>query len=167
MSMQRAMQIFLAVVLTSGLVALTPTSAQALSGNKWCKACEGDACITAMRVPKWKVTFLIRIDPAVRQPILAAAQWWPDADLMPGMTWQIDGGKKLNVPYIQCNEARCAAQVEINEAYLDKLRGGGKYRLGATRGGAYHVIDLSLKGFGAAYDGPATVSVDELAAFIK
>lgn len=149
------------LILTSLIVAycfMSPASAQSLLVNKWYKYCDGDQCIVEHRIPKWQVIFQILIRPTAKQKVIAAAIWWRDAERKPGMIWQIDEGKKLNVPYIECSEIRCSAQVEINDEYLDRLREAPVYHLGATREGQYVVVDVPLRGFRAAYDGKPSMT---------
>lgn len=152
-------------ILTAAVAAFcfaAPASAQSLPLNKWYKYCDDDGtCVVEHRIPKWQVIFQIAIRPAAKQPIIAAAIWWRDAERKPGMTWQIDDGKTLNVPYIECSKTRCSAQVELNNEYLDVLRKGSSYHLGATREGRYVLVDVPLRGFRTAYDGKPSMTWDK------
>lgn len=140
----------------------TAASAQSLPLNKWYKYCDTDGtCVVEHRIPKSQVTFQILVRPTAKQPILAAAIWWRDAERKPGMTWQVDDGKTLKVPYIECSKIRCSAQVELNNEYLDVLRKGSTYHLGATREGQYVLVDVPLRGFRAAYDGEPSMTWDK------
>jgi len=154
------------VIATTALyLAFTATAfAQSLPNNKWFKVCEGKACITEYRLSKHHVKFMIRNDPTIRDPILAIAPWWVGVDLPFGMTWQIDDGKSIRVPFLRCTEVACTAQVILNDKYIAALRAGSVYHLGATRDGKNRVIDVPLKGFAAAYDGKQLMTLDEYVA---
>jgi invasion protein IalB len=92
------------------------------------------------------------IHPAKGRP-LATASVTDAADLPFGMTWQIDGGKQLRIPFMHCGRGTCIDQVIINDQYLNALRGGSTLRLGTHQGSSWKVSAIRLAGFGSAYYG--------------
>ncbi len=92
------------------------------------------------------------IRPLKGQP-LAIATVTDAADLPFGLTWQIDGGRQIRVPFMHCGGGSCSDQLVINDAYLDSLRQGSALRLGIHQGSGWKVSAIRLAGFGPAYDG--------------
>ena len=79
-----------------------------------------------------------------------------------GLTWQIDGGKPIRVPFMLCDPQSCATQLVINEAYVNSLKKGGVLKLTAkNRQNKDLIIDINLAGFTASYDGEATMTFEE------
>src|SRR6185437_2138037 len=67
-------------------------------------------------------SFLLRDDPGQESRLLAVAAV-PLGVLLPfGLTWQIDGGKPIRVPYMLCDPQSCASQLVINEQYVNALK---------------------------------------------
>lgn len=56
-------------------------------------------------------------------------------------------------------------QLILNDDYLTQLKNGASYRVSANVGGRDKAVELTLRGFSAAWDGGPTVSVADLAAF--
>jgi invasion protein IalB len=107
-------------------------------------------------------SFLLRDDPGQESRLLAVAAV-PLGVLLPfGLTWQIDGGKPIRVPYMLCDPQSCATQLVINEAYVNSLKKGGTLKLTAkNRQNKDLVIDINLAGFTAVYDGEAAMTFEE------
>jgi invasion protein IalB len=107
-------------------------------------------------------SFLLRDDPGQESRLLAVAAV-PLGVLLPfGLTWQIDGGKPVRVPFMLCDPSSCATQLVINEAYVNSLKKGGVLKLTAkNRQNKDLVIDINLAGFTSAYDGEANMTFDE------
>ena len=107
-------------------------------------------------------SFLLRDDPGQQSRLLAVAAV-PLGVLLPfGVTWQIDGGKPIRVPYMLCDPQCCATQLVINEAYLASLKKGSKldpYRQEPEE--RRPVITIDLQGFTQVYDGDAALTFDE------
>lgn len=79
-----------------------------------------------------------------------------------GLTWQIDGGKPIRVPFMLCDPTSCATQLVINEAYVNSLKKGGTLKLTAkNRQNKDLVIDINLAGFTSVYDGEAAMTFEE------
>jgi hypothetical protein len=79
-----------------------------------------------------------------------------------GVTWQIDGGKPIRVPYMLCDPQSCATQLVVNEAYVNSLKKGTKLTLTAkNRKNEDLVININLQGFTGVYDGDAALTYDE------
>jgi invasion protein IalB len=150
--------------------AATPP-ADAPPQQNWLKICDPvqdgkRACImrqvvvTANR--QFLGSFLLRDDPGQESRLLAVAAV-PLGVLLPfGVTWQIDGGKPVRVPYMLCDPQSCATQLVVNEAYVNSLKKGGKLTLTAkNRKNEDLVITINLAGFTAVYDGEASLTFDE------
>jgi invasion protein IalB len=107
-------------------------------------------------------SFLLRDDPGQESRLLAVAAV-PLGVLLPfGLSWQIDGGKPIRVPYMLCDPQSCASQLVINEQYVAALKKGGKLSLIAkNRANKDLVVDINLAGFGDVYDGQAALTFDE------
>ena len=147
----------------------TPSAAS--PDQNWLKICDplenGErACIMRQVVVtsnnQFLGSFLLRDDPGQESRLLAVAAV-PLGVLLPfGVTWQIDGGKPIRVPYMLCDPQSCATQLVINEAYVNSLKRGGKLTLTAkNRRNEDLVISINLAGFTAVYDGEAALSFDE------
>lgn len=138
--------------------------------QNWLKVCdplEGGkkACIMRQVVlanGQFLGSFLLRDDPGQESRLLAVAAV-PLGVLLPfGLTWQIDGGKPIRVPFMICDPQSCATQLVINEAYVASLKKGGKLRLTAkNRQNKDLVIEINLGGFTSVYDGEAALTFDE------
>lgn len=139
--------------------------------DNWLKICDPledgkNACILRQVVTangQFIGSFLLRDDPGQESRLLAVAAV-PLGVLLPfGMTWQIDGGKPVRVPYMLCDPQSCATQLVINEAYVNSLKKGGKLKLTAkNRQNKDLVVEISLAGFTSVYDGEAALTFDEL-----
>jgi len=107
-------------------------------------------------------SFLLRDDPGQESRLLAVAAV-PLGVLLPfGVTWQIDGGKPIRVPYMLCDPQSCATQLVVNEAYVNSLKKGTKLTLTAkNRKNEDLVININLGGFTGVYDGQASLTFDE------
>ncbi len=139
--------------------------------KNWLKVCDNPgtdgkkACIMRQVVVangQFLGSFLLRDDPGQESRLLAVAAV-PLGVLLPfGLTWQIDGGKPIRVPFMLCDPQSCATQLVINEAYVNSLKKGGTLKLTAkNRQNKDLVIDISLAGFTAVYDGDSAMTFDE------
>jgi invasion protein IalB len=147
------------------------TPAAATPDQNWLKICDplGDgkrACIMRQVIVtsnnQFLGSFLLRDDPGQESRLLAVAAV-PLGVLLPfGVTWQIDGGKPIRVPYMLCDPQSCATQLVINEAYVNSLKKGGKLTLTAkNRKNEDLTVTINLAGFTAVYDGEAALTFDE------
>ena len=156
-----------------GAAAAAAPAAPAGNANpaqNWHKVCDPidggkKACIMRQVVVangQFLGSFLLRDDPGQESRLLAVAAV-PLGVLLPfGLTWQIDGGKPVRVPFMLCDPQSCATQLVINEAYVNSLKKGGTLKLTAkNRQNKDLVIDISLAGFTAVYDGEAAMTFDE------
>lgn len=156
-----------------GAAAAAAPAAPAGNANpaqNWLKVCDPidggkKACIMRQVVVangQFLGSFLLRDDPGQESRLLAVAAV-PLGVLLPfGLTWQIDGGKPVRVPFMLCDPQSCATQLVINEAYVNSLKKGGTLKLTAkNRQNKDLVIDISLAGFTAVYDGEAAMTFDE------
>jgi len=152
-----------------------PAPADAAASNpaqNWLKICDPGtdptkrACIMRQVVTtpnnQFLGSFLLRDDPGQESRLLAVAAV-PLGVLLPfGVTWQIDNGKPLRVPYMLCDPQSCATQLVVNEAYLNSLKKGSKLILTAkSRTNKDLVITFDLGGFTTIYEGDAAVTFDE------
>jgi invasion protein IalB len=139
--------------------------------QNWLKICDPledgkRACIMRQVVvtnnSQFLGSFLLRDDPGQESRLLAVAAV-PLGVLLPfGVTWQIDGGKPIRVPYMLCDPQSCATQLVINEAYVNSLKKGSKLTLTAkNRKNEDLTITINLAGFTAVYDGEAALTFDE------
>ncbi|RDE09837.1 invasion associated locus B family protein [Pelagibacterium lacus] len=139
--------------------------------NNWLKVCSelddgGQACIMRQVVTNTGVftgSFLLRNDPSQESRLLAVASV-PIGVLLPfGLTWQIDGGKPVRVPYMLCDPNACSAQLVVNESYIQSLKRGNQLKLIAkNRQNEDITIAINLAGFTATYDNPEGISIEEL-----
>ena len=147
------------------------TPAAATPDQNWLKICDPledgkRACIMRQVVVtqnnQFLGSFLLRDDPGQESRLLAVAAV-PLGVLLPfGVTWQIDGGKPIRVPYMLCDPQSCATQLVINEAYVNSLKKGSKLTLTAkNRKNEDLTITINLAGFTATYDGQASLTVEE------
>lgn len=138
--------------------------------NNWLKVCDNlkdgkKACIMRQIVlqnGQFLGSFLLRDDPGQQSRLLAVAAV-PLGVLLPfGLTWQIDGGKPIRVPYMLCDPQSCATQLVINEAYVNSLKKGATLKLTAkTRQNKDLVVNINLAGFTAVYDGDKALSFEQ------
>ncbi|CDP50485.1 invasion associated locus B family protein [Paradevosia shaoguanensis] len=147
--------------------AADPNRAPAQNWLKVCDPIDGGkkACIMRQVVlanGQFLGSFLLRDDPGQESRLLAVAAV-PLGVLLPfGLTWQIDGGKPIRVPFMLCDPQSCATQLVINEAYVNSLKKGGKLKLTAkNRQNQDLTIEINLAGFTAVYDGEAALTFDE------
>lgn len=141
--------------------------------DNWLKVCDPlddgkKACIMRQVVlidGQFLGSFLLRDDPGQESRLLAVAAV-PLGVLLPfGLTWQIDSGKPIRVPFMLCDPQSCATQLVINEAYVNSLKKGGKLRLTAkNRQNQDLVVEIDLGGFTAVYDSDDAMTFDEFAA---
>lgn len=153
-----------------GAAAPAAPAANANPAANWLKVCDPidggkQACIMRQVVVangQFLGSFLLRDDPGQESRLLAVAAV-PLGVLLPfGLTWQIDGGKPIRVPFMLCDPQSCATQLVINEAYVNSLKKGGVLKLTAkNRQNKDLVIDITLAGFTSVYDGAAAMTFDE------
>ncbi|MBI4920126.1 MAG: invasion associated locus B family protein [Devosia nanyangense] len=151
-----------------------PAATDAAAANpqqNWLKICDPvengkRACIMRQVVvtanQQFLGSFLLRDDPGQESRLLAVAAV-PLGVLLPfGVTWQIDSGKPIRVPYMLCDPQSCATQLVVNEAYVNSLKKGGKLTLTAkNRKNEDLKITINLAGFTGVYDGEAALTFDE------
>ncbi len=139
--------------------------------NNWLKICDPlsdgkRACIMRQVIVtgsnQFVGSFLLRDDPGQESRLLAVAAV-PLGVLLPfGVTWQIDSGKPIRVPFMLCDPQSCATQLVINEAYVNSLKKGGTLTLTAkNRKNEDLTIKINLAGFTSIYDGEAALTFDE------
>ena len=150
--------------------ASAPAATTPSPSDNWLKVCDPiangkKACIMRQVVianGAFLGSFLLRDDPGQESRLLAVAAV-PLGVLLPfGLTWQIDTGKPIRVPFMLCDPQSCATQLVINEAYVNSLKKGGKLKLIAkNRQNQDLVIEINLAGFTAAYDSETAMTFDQ------
>lgn len=138
--------------------------------KNWLKVCDpledgAKACImrqVIMYNGQFQGSFLLRDDPGQESRLLAVAAV-PLGVLLPfGMTWQIDGGKPVRVPFMLCDPQSCATQLVINEAYVNSLKKGATLKLTAkSRTNDDFIIEVNLAGFTSVYDSDQSLTFDQ------
>src|SRR5690606_9697816 len=133
----------------SAPAAATPDAAAPPQQN-WLKICDPEengkqACsmrqVVVTQDRQFLGSFLLRDDPGQDSRLLAVAAV-PLGVLLPfGVTWQIDGGKPLRVPYMLCDPQSCATQLVVNEAYVNSLKKGGVLKLTAKNRQNQELVD--------------------------
>lgn len=156
-------------ILSPSGAAGTPTAAT--GQQNWAKVCEPKDdgkkfCVIYQMVVSQSNQFLgqfvLRDDPGQESRLVAIAAV-PLGVLLPfGMSWQIDGGKPIRVPYMLCDLRSCSTQLVINEAYVNSLKKGNKLTLTAkNRKNEDLSITINLAGFTATYDGDTSLTIEE------
>ncbi len=138
--------------------------------KNWLKVCDPledgkKACIMRQVVVannQFLGSFLLRDDPGQESRLMAIAAV-PLGVLLPfSLTWQIDGGKPIRVPYMMCDPQSCIAQIVINEAFVNSLKKGSVLKLIAkNRQVKDLVVEINLAGFTAVYDSETALTFDE------
>jgi invasion protein IalB len=138
--------------------------------DNWLKVCDPiannqKACIMRQVVlanGQFLGSFLLRDDPGQESRLLAVAAV-PLGVLLPfGLTWQIDSGKPIRVPFMICDPTSCATQLVINEAYVNSLKKGGTLKLTAkNRQNKDLVVSIDLAGFTSVYDGDSAMTFEQ------
>lgn len=157
---------------TAGAVGQEEQAAPERSAEQnWLKVCEpldsGEkACIMRQVIlnnGQFLGSFLIRDDPGQESRLLAVAAV-PLGVLLPfGLTWQIDGGQPVRVPFMLCDPQSCSTQLVINEAYVNSLKRGAELTLTAkNRQNQDLIVRVNLGGFTAVYDSEESMTFDEV-----
>ena len=138
--------------------------------KNWLKVCDPledgkKACIMRQVVVannQFLGSFLLRDDPGQESRLMAIAAV-PLGVLLPfSLTWQIDGGKPIRVPYMMCDPQSCIAQIVINEAFVNSLKKGSVLMLFAkNRQVKDLVVEINVAGFTAVYDSETALTFDE------
>lgn len=157
--------------LEAGMIEETASSEGRAAEDNWLKVCSElddgrQACIMRQVVTNTGVftgSFLLRDDPSQESRLLAVAAM-PIGVLLPfGLTWQIDSGRPVRVPYMLCDPQSCSAQLVINESYVQSLKRGAVLTLTAkNRNNEDITIEIDLAGFTAVYDNPEGISIEQL-----
>jgi invasion protein IalB len=155
----------------AGMVDEVAEAEERSPADNWLKVCSGledgrKACIMRQVVTNSGVfvgSFLLRDDPSQESRLLAVASV-PLGMLLPfGLSWQIDGGKPVRVPYMLCDPQSCSAQLVVNEAYIQSLKRGATLKLIAkNRLNEDVTVDITLAGFTSVYDDPDGIDINQL-----
>lgn len=162
---------------TTTEAAVTDDAAARDPKDNWLKVCEPladdkQACFMRQVIVsngQFLGSFLLRDDPGQESRLQAVAAV-PLGVLLPfDLLWQIDNNKPVRVPYMLCDPQACATQLVVNEAYVNSLKKGGTLKLIAKARSADPgetirdlVVEISLAGFTAVYDGEAALTFEQL-----
>lgn len=153
---------FAYAVAGAGLSA-TPAAAQENQNNAWLKVCstipqtEQQQCFLQQELRTNQGQFLASVtiretDGESRKSLLASV---PTGMIIPqGVAMQIDGAEPERIPYSICYPNACFAERAIDEAFIERLKRGGKLALVTfNQAGKQVRFDMTLIGFTAAYEG--------------
>lgn len=131
------------------------------SGDKGAKTC-AIYQIVATKGRQFLGQFMLVNNPSEESRLQAIAKV-PLGVLLPfGMTWQIDNGKPVRVPFMLCDLRSCETNLVVNEAYVNSLKKGNKLTLTAkNRKNEDLTITINLAGFTAVYDGNVAITVED------
>ncbi|MCF3932570.1 invasion associated locus B family protein [Acuticoccus sp. M5D2P5] len=149
---------------TAAAFPAAPSIAQEASDdNAWVKICNRDPqankelCLITQELRTDSGQFLASVaireaEGEARKSLLASV---PVGMLIqPGVQLQIDGNQAQQARYSICFPNACYAELAIDAAYVNRLKGGGKLQVTTMNQQAKPVrFDLTLMGFTSAYDG--------------
>jgi len=105
---------------------------------------------------------IIRNNPAEEMPLLLMASMPTGVSLPYGMRFQIDNGRELTLPYLNCDAEMCNVRSVVNEAFIASMKRGNTLKLKAKNSrGVDVVLEIDLKGFTATWDGDQYVALGE------
>ena len=106
--------------------------------------------------------FIVRNNPADANPLLVLASMPNGVTLPFGLRLQIDNGRELVLPYLQCDPQMCNVRTVVDEAFINSLKRGAVLKLKAKNPrGVEITVEIDLKGFTAVYDGDKYVALDQ------
>jgi invasion protein IalB len=106
--------------------------------------------------------FILRDNPAEDTPLLVLAAMPNGVTLPFGLRLQIDNGREMILPYIQCDAAMCNVRTVVDEAFVNSLKRGAVLKLTAKNArGTNFTVEIDLKGFTSVYDSTEFVSLDD------
>jgi len=152
------------IALAVGCLSAGGVSAQQIAQQAWGKICskvqETDVCnvkydvftstgqlVTSVNVLQSKG----KTNRRIFQVAVPSGRYIPE-----GIKVQIDNGKVNTLPYSLCLPDRCLAETILSEGLVQALKAGGELTLTSTNFRAKkNPVKITLKGFTAAFDGPA------------
>ena len=155
-----------AIAALSGMTAgatFQSAHAQQASSPEWIKVCtkvgESDICnvqynlLTAQGQLITGVNLLTSTGKVKRRIFQIAV---PTGRYIPeGIKMKIDDGPLNTLPYSLCLPNRCIAETQLSDGLVKALKGGGKIELTSTNFRTQkNPVNVTLKGFTAAFDGP-------------
>lgn len=141
-----------------------PEAAPTIAGAAWAKLCNPDPasgkelCLTIQEIRADTGQFIasatIRtIAGDSKKSLITAVP--PGMLLQPGLRVQIDEGTQQEMKYGICFPNACYGELEIDDAFIGKLKAGGRLTLTTLNQQAKPVnFPMTLAGFTKAYDGP-------------
>ena len=150
-------------------VAGSASLAQQARGAEWVKICskvgENDICNVQFQLATQQGQLITAVNllsskGKVKRNIFQVAV--PTGRFIPeGVKMKIDSGKENTLPYSFCLPNRCIAEIPLSDGLVKALKGGGAIRLTSTNFRSQkNPVSVTLKGFTAAYDGPALKASD-------
>lgn len=159
--------ILMAAGLAMGAVALGAGSAPALAqqneNNAWVKICttnpesQKTLCLVTQELRTSQGQFLAslalrEVPGEARRTLLASVP--VGMVLKPGVAILVDGQNPVQVPYSICFPNACYAEMTIDDAFIERLKRGGKLQMVTyNQTGKQVQFDMTLIGFTAAFDG--------------
>ena len=159
----RVVNLAAGLALALAAIAGGPVAAQEAEENAWVKICNTDPqaqkelCLITQELRTNQGQFLasvaIRETPGEGRKTLLASV--PVGMLIrPGVQLQIDGGDAQPAPFTICFPNACYAELAIDDAFITKMKAGGKLQVTTLNQQAKPVrFDMTLIGFTSAYDG--------------
>jgi len=141
----------------------------AASSNGWYKACndQGDSKICNVQYQAVASTGqvitsinLAEITGAIERQVFQVTVP-TDRLIPPGISMKVDDKKPTLIPYSFCTPRICAAEVKLDSQLVEVLRSGKLMEVTSTNfRGQKAPINISLEGFGEAYDGDPITQED-------
>jgi len=141
----------------------------AASSNGWYKACndQGDSKICNVQYQAVASTGqvitsinLAEITGAIERQVFQVTVP-TDRLIPPGISMKVDDKKPTPIPYSFCTPRICAAEVKLDSQLVEVLRSGKLMEVTSTNfRGQKAPINISLEGFGEAYDGDPITQED-------
>ena len=147
----------------AGMLSLAPAIAQEAAQPQWGKICskagEVDICNVqyTLRTRQGQMITSVNLLTSkgkVNRRIFQVAV--PSGRAIPqGIKMKIDKGTENTIPYGICLPDRCIAEIPLTDGLVKALKGGGSIRLASTNfRNQKNPVNVTLKGFTAAFDGP-------------
>lgn len=159
--------------IATGMLLTTATFAQETSSsNGWYKACndQGDNKICNVQYQAVASTGqvitsinLAEITGQIQRKVFQVTVP-TDRLIPPGISMKVDDKKPTPIPFSFCTPRICAAEVDLDDKLVEVLRSGKIMEVTSTNfQGTKNPINITLEGFGEAFDG-APITQEDLAA---
>jgi invasion protein IalB len=170
--MKNIIQITVTGLIGGILLSSSPSIAQDATSNGWYKACndQGDTKICNTQYQAVASTGqvitsinLADIKGAVNRRVFQVTVP-TDRLIPPGVSMKVDDKKPTVIPMTFCTPRICAAEVDLDDKLVEVLKSGSTMEVTSTNfQGKANPINISLNGFGAAYEGAPIKQADLVA----